>query len=64
MHFLQNRYAQLVILTLGIGSLFWAILWIVLTLVGMSDFPLIFQLLAAFLGAGVVVGKVFSNRVF
>ncbi|HAC55861.1 TPA: hypothetical protein DCF80_00020 [Candidatus Saccharibacteria bacterium] len=64
MEFFNNRYVQLALLTLGIGLVFWALLWMVFYLVGLEDFPIGLQLAIAFLGAGLLVYKFFSNRIF
>jgi len=64
MEFFNNRYFQLGLLTLGLGLLFWALFWLVLMLVGLSDFPVAIQLTISFLGAGVLVYKFFSDRIF
>lgn len=64
MQHLENRYVQLALLTLGLGLLFWAMFWLVLRLIGITDFPVFLQLAAAFLGAGVLVAKYFAGRVF
>lgn len=62
--FFQNRYTQLTLLTLGLGSLFFLILWLIFTLIGIPDVPLSLLAAAAFLGAGVLVAKFFANRIF
>lgn len=64
MQFFQNRYVQLGLLTGGLGLLFWAIFWLILTAVGLQDFPAALQATAAFLGAGVLVAKFFASRIF
>lgn len=64
MEFLNNRYVQLALLTFGLGLLFWAIIWIVLMAVGIRDFPVFLQVVASFLGAGVLVSKFFAGRIF
>lgn len=64
MDFLTNRYAQLALLTLGLGLLFWAMIWVILLAVGIREFPVGLQLAVAFLGAGLIVTKFFSNRIF
>jgi len=64
MEFLNNRYVRLTLLTLGIGLLFWAILWLILMALNIRDFPVFLQLIAAFGGAGVIVYKFFAGRVF
>jgi hypothetical protein len=64
MQFLNNRYVQLGLLTLGLGLLFWAIFWLVLRSLGLSDFPLMLQLAVAFLGSGLIVAKFLAGRVF
>lgn len=63
MEFLNNRYTQLALLTLGLGLLFWAIFWLVLTAVGLGDFPVFLQLAVAFLGAGLLVYRFFASRI-
>lgn len=64
MKFFSNRYVQLAMLTLGIGLLLWAIFWLLLRVLGLSDFPVMLQLAVAFLGAGLLVSKYLSGRVF
>lgn len=64
MNFLNNRYVQLSLLTLGIGLLLWALFWLGLHALGLDDFPLMLQLAVSFLGAGLLVTKFFSNRIF
>ena len=64
MEFLNNRYVQLGLLTLGLGLLFWAIFWLILRALGLSDFPTMLQVSVAFLGAGLLVYKFFANRIF
>ncbi|HEX8389892.1 MAG TPA: hypothetical protein VF597_00535 [Candidatus Saccharimonadales bacterium] len=64
MQLFENRYVRLTLLTLAIGLLFWAIIWLVLTLVGINDFPTSIQLTLAFLGAGLLVYKFFAGRIF
>lgn len=61
---MQNRYVQLAVLTLGLGLLFWIILWLVLMALNLRDFPVGLQLAIAFLGAGVLVAQVFARRIF
>ena len=62
--FLGNRYVRLGLLTLGIGLLFWMIIWVVLRAVGLDDFPVGLQLAVAFLGAGLLVAQILARRVF
>ena len=64
MEFLNNRYVQLALLTLGLGLLFWALFWVVLLALGIREFPVFLQVMAAFLGAGVLVAKFFAGRIF
>jgi hypothetical protein len=64
MNFLDNRYTRLALLTLGLGLLLWAIFWFVLSALGIRGFPVTLQLIAAFLGAGLVVYRYLSQRVF
>ena len=64
MQFFHNRYAQLAVLTLGIGLVFWVLLWLILMALGVDGFPVFLQVAASFLGAGVLVAKVFAGRVF
>ncbi len=61
---LNNRYVQLMLLTLGLGLLFWAIIWLVLRALGLQDFPVMLQLAIAFLGSGLIVSRYLANRVF
>lgn len=64
MNFFENRYTQLALLTLGLSLLFWVLIWLVLRGVGVNDFPVGLQIAVSFLGAGLVVYKFFSNRIF
>lgn len=62
--FFNNRYVQLAGLTLGIWALFFAVIWIFCLTVGLQDFPVFLQAILALLGAGVVVYKFLSQRIF
>lgn len=62
--FFSNRYTQLALLTLGLGTLFFLILWLVLTLLGLRDTPVTLLAVASYLGASVLVTKLFANRIF
>lgn len=62
--FLNNRYVRLSLLTLGLGTLFYLIIWLIVGLLGMNDFPHAFIFLLSGLGAGLLVYKVFASRVF
>lgn len=64
MEFLNNRYVQLGLLTIGLGLLFWAVFWLALRSLGVDDFPVTLQLAAAFLGSGLIVAKFLAGRVF
>lgn len=64
MEFLNNRYVQLGLLTLGLGLLFWAVFWLGLRALGINDFPVMLQLAVAFLGSGLIVAKFLAGRVF
>ena len=64
MNYLDNRYVRLAVLTIGLGLIFWFMLWFVLQMTGVRDFPVLLQAAAAFLGAGVLVAKIFASRVF
>lgn len=54
----------MILLTLGLGLLFWAIFWLGLRALGLNDFPVMLQLAVAFLGSGLLVAKYFANRIF
>lgn len=60
----NNRYVQLAGLTLGLAALFFAIIWLVATTLGLKDFPVEVELLLAVLGAGIIVYKFFASKVF
>ena len=60
----NNKYVRLGSLTLGIGLLFWAVIWLFCMMVGLKDFPVALQAVLAFLGAGVLVYKFLAQRVF
>jgi hypothetical protein len=62
--FFNNKYVQLTGLTIGIGILFFALIWLVCMTVGLKDFPVALQFILAFLGSGAVVYKFFSQRIF
>jgi hypothetical protein len=64
MQLFENRYVQLTLLTVGIGLLLWAIVWLVLMVIGIEDFPAFLQFALAFLAAGLLVTKFFSGRIF
>lgn len=50
-------------LMLGVGLLFFIIIWLVCTTVGLNDFPVALQAVLAFLAGGAVVYKFLSNRI-
>lgn len=62
--FFSNRYVQLALLTIGLGSLFWLILWLIFTLIGINDAPTGIVAAASYLGSGALVAKVFADRIF
>lgn len=64
MNFLDNRYTRLALLTVGLGLLLWALFWFVLMALGVQGFPVGLQIAAAFLGAGLLVYRFLSHRVF
>lgn len=64
MQFLNNRYAQLALLTVGLGLVFWAVFWLILLGLGVRGFPVMLQLAVAFLGSGIIVAKFLAGRVF
>lgn len=62
--FLNNRYVRLALLTFGIGLVFFLMIWLITVLVPqLKGFPIFLQLSLAFLAAGVLVYKFFSQRV-
>lgn len=62
--FFSNRYTQLALLALGLGTLFFFVFWLVFSLIGIKDAPLGLLATASYLGAGVVVAKFLAGRVF
>lgn len=62
--FLSNRYVQLALLTLGLGSLFFLVIWLIFTLIGLNDAPMGLVAVGAYLGAGALVAKFFADRIF
>jgi len=60
---MNNRYVQLGALTLGLAILFWLILFLVFGLLHVN-LPIGLEILLAVLGAGLIVYKFFSQRVF
>lgn len=61
--FFRSRYAQIVGLTLGLALTFYLVIWLVMSLVGLADFPQAIQVILALLGAGLVVYKFFAGRI-
>lgn len=61
--FFENRYVQLTILTLAIGTAIWAIFWLILFLLNIKGFPILLQMTVGYLGAGVLVAKYLAGRV-
>ena len=62
--FLNNRYVRLTLLTLGIGLVFFLVIWLLTTLIPqLKGFPLFLQISLAFLASGVLVYKFLSQRV-
>lgn len=61
--FLTNRYVRLGLLTLLLAALIYTILFIVLALVKLNDFPQFLRITISVLGAGLLVYKFFSNRI-
>lgn len=64
MQLFENRYIRLTLLALVLGLLFWAIIWLTLRVLGLSDFPVGLQLAVAFLGSGLIITKFLSSRIF
>ena len=62
--FFSNRYTQLALLTLGLGTLIFLVLWLIFSLIGLTDVPLGIVAVASYLGAGVLVARVFAGRIF
>lgn len=62
--FFNNKYIRLGALTLGIGLLLWAFVWLFCMVAGLQEFPLALQAVLSFLAAGVLVYKFLANRVF
>lgn len=62
--FFSNRYVQLAMLTLGLGTLFFLILWMIFVLIGFNDAPLGLLAVGSYLGAGALVAKFLAGRVF
>lgn len=60
----NNRYIKLSLLTLFLALFFWAILWLLLRMLGLEDFPVMLQVTVSFLGAGLLVYKFLAGKVF
>lgn len=60
----SNRYVQLALLTLGLGTLFFLVIWLIFGLIGLNDAPLSLVALSAYLGSGVLVAKFFAARIY
>lgn len=61
--FMNNRYVQIVGLTLGLAVLIYLLLWVIFSLIGLSTFPVFLQLVVALGTAGVIVSKFFAFRI-
>jgi hypothetical protein len=61
--FFNNRYVQLAGLTLGLAVLFFLVILVVASAVGLRDFPVGLELVLAVLGAGIIVYKFFARRI-
>lgn len=61
--FFNNRYVQLTGLTIVVGTLFFLMIWLVSSVIGLDQFPVALQAVLAFLAAGIVVYKFFSQRI-
>ena len=61
--FLTNRYVRLGLLTLLIAALIYTIIFIVLSLVGMNDFPQFIRITISVLGAGLLVYKFLADKI-
>ena len=62
--FFNNRYVQLAGLTLGLAILFFLVIWVVTSTIGLKDFPVGLEITLAVLGAGIIVYKFFARRIF
>lgn len=62
--FFENRYARLGALMLGVAVLIYSLIWLVLVIFNVRDFPQLIQLSLSVLGAGLLVYKFLSQRVF
>ena len=58
------KCVQLALLTLAIGTGFWAIIWLVLLVLNLTELPVFIQVTVSYLGAGVLVSRLFANRIF
>lgn len=61
--FLNNRYVQLSLLTALIALFIYALIWIILSLVGLDEFPQFLRITISVLGAGLLVYKFFEQRI-
>ncbi|HET7630332.1 MAG TPA: hypothetical protein VFK03_03070 [Candidatus Saccharimonadales bacterium] len=61
---LNNRYVQLTVLAVGLAAVIYLLIWLVVSLIGLDDFPKGLQLAVAVLGAGLLVYKFFASRIF
>jgi hypothetical protein len=61
---INNRYVQLGALSLGLAVLIYLVLWLLFSLLQIDGFPVGLQIAIAILGAGLLVYKFFSDRIF
>lgn len=61
--FFNNRYVQLTGLTIGLSLVFFLLIWFVAQMIGLQDFPVMLEVMLSVLGAGILVYKVFSERI-
>lgn len=61
--FFNNRYVRMAGLTLGLALMFYVIIWLVFSIVGLKDFPQGIQVMFALLAAGLVVYKFLAGRI-
>lgn len=59
----SNRYLQMSLLGLGIAVLIYLLLWLILSTLGLDDFPVWMRVTVAVLAAGYVVYQFFSDRI-
>lgn len=61
--FFSNKYTRLAMLTLGLAVLFYLVIWMIMSIVGVDFLPPFLHFMISILGAGILVAKYFAFRI-